>query len=897
MALTFPRSAATIRDAEFAIADRTTYLYEDADFPFALTGVNDNRNIRIATYAYDDAGRGVLTSGASGQNQTTVAYATGVDTMTRTVTNPLGRKTVYTFTSNDPKLLSVDGLASANCPASVASLTYDSPAGFIATTTDQEGRITKYARDAKGRPLSIIQAFGTAAQRQTDITWHPTLDLPLTMARPGLSTAFVYNANGRLISRTETDTTTHTIPYSTAGQTRSWAYTYAAGGLVAAIDGPLSGTGDTLAYTYDSLGYLKTFRNELGQVVTVQTVNGRGQPTKTVDANGLVTDYLYDALGRPASIRADPAGIAAETRMEYDQAGNLTRITQPDGSFLFYGYDTGSRITRIVNARGDNALFTYDAMGNAKTRVLSDGFPRVFFKWTRTFDELGRMIKLAAAGPATWSYGYDKVDNLKTVTDPNLKHADFGYDALDRVVAFTDERLDVTAWAYDDADQSSDRPGEATDDRGVVTDYVRNGWGEAIQESGNDTGATVFERNALGSVTKRTDARGVVSTYVYDVADRIKQIAYPAQTTSAVTYAYDATAGGNYGRGRLTVVAESGGNKAFYTYDILGRVIKEVRATGGQTYATTYEWNAAGNVSAIVYPSGRRIVYDRDANGQIDAMRQTPPGGTPSDLVLSVERTPFGPRSRVTYANNTREVRVYDTDARIANLRLEVISSGSRLIDLPYLYGDNRNLTAIGDETYAYTANGFLATADNAAAWGTEAYTTDGVGNRTQIVRSSPAATDIYALTPGSNRLASITSNGTLSRSFTSDAAGNVASETAGGSTTTYVWNHPGQLSSVRLGSATQATYVYDYLHRLVQRGLPPSSTTLHMVYDLDGDVIAEYTGAGALLREYIWMEDRPVAVIADAGSASPVTWWVQTDHLERPIAMLDGARSFVWRA
>ncbi|MET3521490.1 RHS repeat-associated core domain-containing protein [Mesorhizobium abyssinicae] len=66
----------------------------------------------------------------------------------------------------------------------------------------------------------------------------------------------------------------------------------------------------------------------------------------------------------------------------------------------------------------------------------------------------------------------------------------------------------------------------------------------------------------------------------------------------------------------------------------------------------------------------------------------------------------------------------------------------------------------------------------------------------------------------------------------------------------------------------------------------------LHYVHDLDRNVIAEYDGAGALLREYVWLEDRPVAAIA-AGT-TPVTYWVHTDHLERPARISDAV---VWRA
>ena len=75
-----------------------------------------------------------------------------------------------------------------------------------------------------------------------------------------------------------------------------------------------------------------------------------------------------------------------------------------------------------------------------------------------------------------------------------------------------------------------------------------------------------------------------------------------------------------------------------------------------------------------------------------------------------------------------------------------------------------------------------------------------------------------------------------------------------------------GQLAAVAVGGTPQGAYIYDYLSRLVVRQLPASTTTLHLVHDSDGNVIAEYDDTGTLTREYVWLEDRPIAAIT-AGS------------------------------
>lgn len=42
---------------------------------------------------------------------------------------------------------------------------------------------------------------------------------------------------------------------------------------------------------------------------------------------------------------------------------------------------------------------------------------------------------------------------------------------------------------------------------------------------------------------------------------------------------------------------------------------------------------------------------------------------------------------------------------------------------------------------------------------------------------------------------------------------------------------------------------------------------------------------------------DRPLAVVNAVNTASPVTWWVSVDHLNRPVKMTDAAKASVWTA
>ncbi len=94
----------------------------------------------------------------------------------------------------------------------------------------------------------------------------------------------------------------------------------------------------------------------------------------------------------------------------------------------------------------------------------------------------------------------------------------------------------------------------------------------------------------------------------------------------------------------------------------------------------------------------------------------------------------------------------------------------------------------------------------------------------------------------------SIATGGVLSRSFQSDAAGNVTDDDLVSPATTkdYIYNAAGQLASASVNSTAAGAYVYDSLSRLVE--CTAGAVTLHRVHDLDGNVVAEYDDTGALL-------------------------------------------------
>jgi len=179
-----------------------TYLYEVAGKPNVLTGIVDERGIRIATWAYDDQGRTVSSEQAGGTGKVEISYnADG----SSTVTNELGKKTVYRYQviHGVKHIVEIEGEPSANCPASNSTFTYNDR-GQVLTQTDAKGFVTTYTYNDRGLETTRTEASGTPQARTKTTTWHATFNLPLTVTEGGQVTTYTYDSQGRQTSRTQT---------------------------------------------------------------------------------------------------------------------------------------------------------------------------------------------------------------------------------------------------------------------------------------------------------------------------------------------------------------------------------------------------------------------------------------------------------------------------------------------------------------------------------------------------------------------------------------------------------------------------------------------------------------------------------------------------------------------
>jgi len=827
------------------------------------------------------------------------------------VTTALGKDLVYTFSRSStsvlaPELTSIVEKASASAPpvgTPEGTRTFEYTNHFLTSETDQEGRVTTYSRDARGLPTVTTEAAGTASQRVTSTDWDPALRVPSRTTRPGLvQEDFGYNLLGQLTSLTLTDLTSFTAPYATNGRTRKWVYNWSPTGQLRSVDGPDSGTGDKIIYAYRATGYLKNITNGLGHVIQITTVDWRGAPATIVDPNGVSTTLAYDIHGRLLTATVNPGTQQSVYQFGYDPVGNISRLTLPQGGYLQYNYDSASRLTTVTNDRGETLTLGSDSSRNVLSITAKDAAAAITFEQDRVYDQLGRLIRvLGAAGSSqTTSYSYDKVSNLTQVIDARGKTFTNTPDPLNRVTSQTDPESFSVQYAYDSGDQLT----RLTDGRGLQTALTVDGFGQIIEETSPDRGTRSYWYDASGRLTKLVDGDGQETDYAYDLIGRLKNttMANPAENAS---YVYDDVTGGNSGIGRLTSASNGAGSSAL-TYDAQGRIVQEVKTLVGNTntrvFTVGYGYDPNGKLTQITLPSGRTVSYARAADGLITGITTQSLGGSLETVVSGASYAPFGPLKKLTHGNGLVLTRARDKNYWLTRVRATAVQT-----PLNITFGrDNLGQTqSVTDQTgggrgatYTYTNSERLASA--VGPWGDHHYAYDGAVNRTEITElfsDRPSVQTFSILSPTSNQVIHTTVAGAAGylRNLTYGAGGNLLQDQrVGGPTYDYVYDAANRAKTIKANGATAGQYLYDTSgHRVWSRA---SGVSTFYIYDLKGHLLAEHGGNGAVLKEYIWLDDLPVAMI-DSSSGTAQTYAVHAGELNEPLAMTRADQSTVWDA
>lgn len=743
------------------------------------------------------------------------------------VVDPLNQSRSYGFTAVKGAMRLT---SSDGCPSCglPRSAAYDGN-GNPSSRTDYNGNVTTYTYDGvRNLELSRTEASGTASSRTITTQWHPTYRLPVTVTEPGRTRTQTYDGNGNLLTVTVTDTAT--------GNSRTRTYTYNAMGQLLTADGPRTDVSDVTTYTYYSCttgyecGQTHTVTDAAGHVTTYNTYNPSGYPLSIIDPNGVVETLTYDLRQRLTSRTVG----GEQTTYEYWPTGLLKKVTLPDNSSLAYTYDAAHRLTQISDGEGNRTVYTLDAMGNRTTEQVYDAADVLTRTRTRVFNALNQLWKeIGAAGTAdvTTVYGYDDSGNQTEINAPLGRNTVLAYDELHRLTEVTDPANRVVRYDYDDNDNLVD----VTDPRNLQTSYEHSGFGDITRETSPDQGIIVTTYNSAGNVATITDARGRTAAYRYDALNRIVQATYNDQT---INHVYDV---GANAAGRLSSITDASGSTS-WTYTAHGRIASKTQTMNGVTRVIGYGYNGSGQLVSRTTPSGQLIGYEY-LHGRVSGI--TVNGAT---VVNEILYAPLGATRGWRWGNGAYTVREYDQDGRVI---------------------DNNSA---GFSSYTYYPDGLIQTV-------------------TQEGPDTMGPPGVTALTSAStnNRLASAT--GSLNRSYSYDAAGNVL----GDGVYTFSYNDAGRMVT-SASAGNQTLYTYNAMGQRVKKS--NASGAVYFVYDESGRLLGEYGASGELIQEIVWFEAIPIASIRLVGSGPQTeVFYIHTDHLNAPAKMsAPSTDAIVWR-
>ena len=341
------------------MGNTTTYTWTPAGYRASVTDARSN----TAYFASDWKGRPLAITNADGTavffhydafgnctNQVdelgrATSFAYDAYNRVQTVRDPLGREVAYEY---------------GRTPGCGGCGVYEAT---VTRITDPAGVVTEYAYDRSGKRTNETLAVGTPAET---------------------STAWTYDALGRLKTQTDANGNLHTWIYDAAGR----------------LAAESNAAAEVTAYAYDPAGSL----------------------TNRVDGAGVATFREYDSMGR---LLAQGSG---NFRYEYayDIGGRCTSMcTRVDGvvtESTAYEYDLNNRLVLKTNAADPVLTYGYDALGG-RTNFAVAGVLDVSYE----YDVRNRLVEIQGNGKTT-RFSYDAAGQRTNAVWPNGIHAAYAYD-------------------------------------------------------------------------------------------------------------------------------------------------------------------------------------------------------------------------------------------------------------------------------------------------------------------------------------------------------------------------------------------------------------------------------------------------------------------------------------
>jgi RHS repeat-associated protein len=633
------------------------------------------------------------------------------------------------------------------------TFTYDA-SNRITQVTDILGRTITYTYDASGRLWKVTNPMTGVSEYTYDASHRL-----LTAKEPNGNTHVTntYDANGRVATQTQADSTTY-----------QFAYTLDGSGNVTQTD-VTDPRGYVKRFVFNSAGLTTSVTDAYGQP-EAQTTTYEWQATTNLllsvtDALSRKTTYTYDSKGNVLTVtKLHGTANAVTTTFTYDSTYNqVATVTDPLSHTTTFGYDAKGNLTTLTNALSKTTTITVNNAGQPLT--ITDPLSNVM---TFTY-EVGDLIKVKDPLNRETQRILDAAGRLRNITNPLGQKTLYTPDALDRITQLTDAINGATAFTYD----ANSNLLTVTDAKSQQTVYTYSNMNRTATRKNPLVNTETYTYDNNGNVATVTDRKSQVTTHTYDALNRRTKATYHDSTST--NYTYDA---GN----RITQVQEkdAGGTVTATitrTYDGLDRLTQEVTAQG----TVNYTYDNASRRATMTVVGQTAVTYTYDNANRLTAITQ----GTPT---VTLAYDDADRRTSVTYPNGNSVTYAYNAASELTSLTYK---SGATVIgDLTYTYDAAGNRIKVGGSfarsglppvltTVSYNANNQQTT------FGTNTETYDLNGNLATVADAGNTATYTWNVR---NQLTGINLTG-FAASFTYDSFGRRTGKTVQGTTTNFVYD------------------------------------------------------------------------------------------------------------
>jgi RHS repeat-associated protein len=786
------------------------------------------------------------------------------------VTDPFGREARFSY--NASGLL--DGIT--DVIGLQATFSYERSSDFIEAMTTPYGT-TRFQRGEVGRTRWLDIASPDGERERVEFTEDP-VDVartdPAAAIPQNIIVTNLFNANRNSYHWSKKAMREHEGDYA-AAITYHFTESIAmqANRILEYIKPPLerkiwfnydtqrSGTGSMytdISTMFKPVRIARALDDGVTQALALEYDNPHGLLTRWIDPLGREQIYEYsdkDPLDLVTVSQKNDAGADVLLRVAYDEETPHApaAVTDAAGQTSRIAYNDMGQIKSFTNPLGNTTTLTYD----------SDGFLTA--------------VGLPGAGTRKWRIepdvvGGNRIDRVKSITDPEGHKHRFEYDDLDRVTkaTFPDGSTETYEYTYLDVTKFRDR---GRRDYAFVYDSNR----DLVEVTDPLSQVTKLEWCACGRPSRITDPRGLVTRYRYDIEGRIVERLFDNYWPD--TYQYD------FAAGRLSELRSAKNEVVKLAYfadnspksiSYLGgdgepaepgvvrfemdpryaRVVKMADAFG----ETNYEYNPVGNPASLGATLLKRVETPRlSAVTELmyDELSRVSKRSITSAVGNSTREWRYDKLGRIFEETNELGIFKYEYDGlsrRVAQVRnpngtrtkYEWFSSSGELKSMRHLKGNSlirrfaydydlaSQITKWSESggtdeartrkiTYDVLGRVVEVSERKGSKEGTTRYTLDESGNRIMKETTSGEPADA-AETIGyfANRLNQLTSLDTASippdapsrDDWKYDDSGNLIQDYF----RTYEWDVAGQLRSIAYtGTPTRSEFDYDGVHRLVR--------------------------------------------------------------------------------